>query len=193
MDKAYRAAGSPIGIRAIDPLAYYDIEDPEAPTGLGQVVIYERKPYRPIYAQLQRDLSPEEFQKIQLPRPGDPGAPHAQTGTDEMRTGYCETIRYYDNYWYAWVVNGQLVDCHYHGFPGIPIFTQKGMTTSSPNRSEQLQGITWGMSALETTLNDLMTLAVDVAYTYTPPRWVVETDVEGTIARTKDGCIKWVG
>jgi len=53
--------------------------------------------------------------------------------------------------------------------------------TSSPNVDEQAEGICFGMESMELAVNDMMTLALDVQYTYSRPKLVIETPVEGQL------------
>ena len=170
-------AGLPFGLRRIDCLALVYEEDDE---GVCKAFIRERKPYRHVYASLVRRLGRDKVEDLQMPGPGTGGWPWRSTHNESAR-GEVECVRYYDRVWYAYIVGGKLIELHRHRFPGVPVFPCPGIVTSSPAPSEKFQGITWGMLDMETALNDLLTLAVDAAYTYSRPHPVVETDPAGRL------------
>lgn len=163
----------PVGVRVPDPLSVMVERDDY---GVKVAVIAEKKPYREIYADLLDRLGDKRVEELRLPRPGTPGWPDtsgydARFGTP---SGEAETIRLYDRYWYVYMVAGKIVDGpHPHGFPGVPIITAYGNTTSSANLAEQLQGVAWGMVEQEQAINDWITVEIDVAMTYGRPAPVV--------------------
>lgn len=190
-DKAYlerteeelKAAGFPLRLRHRDCLSVLWREDDE---GVCKLLFTERKAYREVYAELRKTKSQEQLAQLRLPRPADPGTPAAATAPQELR-GEVECITYYDRRWYAYVVEGRIADGpREHKMPGVPAFLFHGMVTSSPNMSEMLQGVTWGMSGIELALNDLLTLGTDTAFAYSKPRIAVKTPADGRLLMGQD-------
>ncbi len=187
----------PFGLRTVDPLAVFYEEDED---GICAALIVEQKPYRQVYNTLKRK-SAEQQQKYYLPRPGTNGWPVDSTsftetwfsqelsgGSETNAQNSVLTMRYYDREWYSYIVGGIAVDGpRRHGLPGMPIFVTLGMVTSSSNKHEMVQGVTWGMKDMELTVNDLMTLELDVRYTTSRHRPVIETDSTGRAMETKNG------
>lgn len=173
-------AGMPVGLRMVLGDSLYWDEDNE---GLSWVLIHERKNYDSVYDAIAK-RSTDKIEEARLPQPGTRGWParsaFARAGSNDA-SGEVETIRFYNRRWYVYVVGGKLIDCEEHGMPGVPVFPCAGMVTSSPNISERFQGITWGMLGLESALNDILTLALDVAYTYSRPHPAIETDTDGKL------------
>lgn len=168
----------PFGVRSLDPLSVLWDMDEE---GLECAYIHEIKPKRREYARLKREKSEEEFAKLGLDSPGKAGQP-PYGDTRERPANTVECIHYFDRRWYAYWVDGQLVDGPVeHRMPGVPLFLQEGMVTGSPNLSERLQGITWGMVDMEVAMNDLLTKEIDNAFTYGRPKAVIETPANGEL------------
>lgn len=195
-EKEMRAAGLPFGIRTIDPLAMYYDEDDD---GLRHVAIIELKNQQQVFSYLVDRLGPEEATKKATPSPGIPGVPNAQWGAmgnapsingpghfgrgpwTEL-TESVECIRYYDRRWYVYIVAGEIVEGPIeHGMDEVPVFPAPGIITSSPQKTESFEGVTYGMMQLEKAVNDLLTLTVDTAFTYNRPHPVIETDVKGQV------------
>lgn len=173
-------AGMPVGLRMVLGDSLFWEEDDE---GLKWAVIHERKNYEDVYDAIA-SRSTEKVEAARLPQPGARGWPHrsafSKAGNNDA-SGEVETIRFYNRRWYVYIVGGKLIDCEEHGMPGVPVFPCAGVVTSSPNISERFQGITWGMLGLESALNDILTLALDVAYTYSRPHPAIETDIDGKL------------
>ena len=185
-DEEIRAAGNPFGLRVIDPLAVmWDEEDGK----ITRLLIVEQKAYRPVFNAL-KSRSADFQEKVRLPQPGSPGWPQQRSElyedgrwrSDQLvgqsdAQGTVLTLRYYDCHWYGYVVGGELVELMPHKLPSsrVPVFVTLGITTGSPNISEMVQGITWGMINIERTLNDLITLATDSAFTSSRAKPVVTT------------------
>ncbi len=95
-------------------------------------------------------------------------------------------MRYYDRRWYRYIVGGVCVEGPVeHGLPGVPVFTCWGLTTGSPNLHEMMQGVTWGMSDIELYVNDMMSMALDVAFVMGRPKIVITTQADSR-AETRD-------
>lgn len=182
-DQALQARGLPFGVQVIDPMnALLDFDE----TGIARAIIVERRRYKDVYARLRRKLGHEAFEELRLPNPWQPGGSSPALNTVSDARGEVEIMRYYDRYWYVYVVGGKIVEATPHGMPSTPIVTSFAATTSSSNYSERLQGVVWGMVAMEQALNDLITLRLDVGFTFGRPRLAIETDVEGQL-RSPDG------
>lgn len=183
-------AGLPFGVRFVHALAAVEEMDDD---GLCRIAILERKPYRTVWKNAAKTSSVKELDDLHLPRPGTRGWPtELATQTLGLRSeettnllsglvaesdgqGDVLTIRYYDKRWMAYIVGGVVVECRRHGMPGLPVGRLIGQVTSSPNPSEEVQGITWGMVQLEETINTLFTKKLDNHITYGGPKLVVET------------------
>lgn len=183
-DELIRLAGMPIGLRAVDPTAVYWDEDDDGPCAL---FIAEDKAKRRVMNALKQ--KPEQLAKLERPRPGTPGRPlDDRGGSNDGPANTIQTIRYYDHVWYAYIVDGVVVEGPTeHGLPRLPVYLMPCIVTGSPNLSERYQGVTWGMTALEKGFNDLLTQEIDAALTYGKPRPVIETDVNQRIAEEEDG------
>lgn len=173
-------AGSPIGLRPVDPLTLLIDRDDE---GVKTAMVEESKPYRQVYHDLENRLGEEKLRELRLPAPGTMGWPAYANQTNDGRNnaaGDVITVRYYDRLWYAYIVGTEIVEGpKRHGWGRCPIFPVPGVITGSPNLTEEWQGILWGMEDMELSLNDLLTLALDVSYTYNRPHLYVYTHPEG--------------
>lgn len=180
-EKEIMSAGLPFSLRMIEARALYWREDDD---GVCKAIVAEQKPYEQVFSKLVDRLSADRIRELELPKPGNRGWPISAT-TDSFANdaqGTVECLRYYDRRWYVYMVGGIVVDGpREHGLPGVPIFPCRGIVTSSPNLTEQMQGITWGMADIELALNDMLTLGVDVSYTYSRPHPAVETALGGEI------------
>lgn len=177
-------AGLPFGIRKIDPLALYFEEDDD---GVSAVLITEDKRRRKVMQSLRGKVSAEKLAELERPKPGSTGVP-TNGGSTEGLSNTVTTQRYYDHCWYAYIVDGVVVEGPIeHGWPRLPVFLQPCIVTGSPNLSERYQGITWGMTEMETALNDLLTQEWDTAITFGRPKVVVETPADGNRIAGDDG------
>lgn len=168
-DESLVGAQLPIGIRSPDPLACYWEEDDD---GLCRVLILENKPKRTVFGErVERERKKGEILE------GTPGWPTWSDMEGVRET--CQTIRYYDRRWMAYVVEEKEEYIEEHGLPGVPIFYAEGIVTGSPNRSEMWQGVTWGIDDLERYFDDLLTQSADDAKRYRPTA-VIETPPGGS-------------
>lgn len=184
------AAGLPFGVRMVDPLSLFFDRDE---SGLSAVIIAEYKPYKPLYRRMRERHGADYLSgKGYYPDRGDPGHPQFQhEGAQSGRRQECLTLRYYDAYWSAYVVDGRFMEePEPHGLPGLPVFVGYGMTTSSPNLNEMARGICMGLGGMEMFVNDQMTLAADNAYTYSKQRWGIETPEAGSLLGPPGGAIE---
>lgn len=175
IDREVQQAGLPFGMRWIDPLSAGHREGEGGPY---MAYIAEMKPRRKVYESLLKRKGQDEFDKLALPRIGSPGAPQYSQGTGErdLRVDEAECKMYYDERWYAYFVDGVLVEGPVeHGLPGVPLIPFEGMTTGSSERSQEFQGITWGLGPSQTALDVVLSQELDVAITYGRPHPIVET------------------
>lgn len=191
IDDELRRMGCPWSLRVVDSLSLLIERDQ---FGISKALITERKQYQQIYESLRGRLSDDEFEEASLPAPGDRAWPQdvftsgwSWMGADHTRTfgssteGWVETTLYLDRRWSAELVAGKIVECKEHKLPGVPVFPQYGMVTSSADSESMLQGIVnMGMLSQELTLNDLFTYITDIYMTYGRPFPVVETEVGGS-------------
>jgi hypothetical protein len=179
-EKELIEAGSPIGLRTVDPLSVVIDRDDE---GVCKAIITEMKPYRQVYDDARQRLGADKVGQLSLPTPGTLGWPMAQTAAQDGRNnaaGDVLTIRYYDRRWYSYIVGGTVVDEPApHGWGRCPIFPMPGIITGSPNLTEEWQGILWGMDDLELSLNDMLTFALDTTFTFNRPHLYVYTEKDG--------------
>jgi len=183
-EEEFVGAGSPIGIRALDKLTFHLDEDGE---GVAVGVVRERKPTNATWYQIRGRLGPEEYEKHGLPDVGKEGSSIDYQPSDHA-TSSVDTVHYWDRRWHFYFVDNRLVDGpEEHGLPGVPIIPIDGMVTSSDERNQQYQGITWGMDSLELATNDLLTRELDNAFTYQKPRWIIEqTQADGVVRGTQE-------
>lgn len=189
-DAELKQRPTPFGIRYVDGLSVYVEEDDDGP-GLRRAAIVERKPFQQVFQSMYKkginigaisdyDAGPD------TPLPGDQGWPVEATDMPGVQT--VETIRYYDRRWYAYLVGGKFVEGPVeHNLPGVPVFPAYGIVTGSPNMQQFAEGICWGMASMELAVDDMVTLALDVQFTYSRPKLVITTPVEGDIMRTESG------
>lgn len=196
-EEQLKRAGMPFGIRPIDKLALFYQEDED---GVSRAVIVERKlrddwmaedRLRKLRKSRQRNVD-EDGNPI--PDPHVAGAP-VDAASSESTGDTVECIRYYDRRWYAYMVEGKLIDCDEHQLPDCPIILIPGIPTGSPNKSEALQGVTWGMYEMERFLNDILTREWDNAFRFQNPKVVITTPQDGTLmyedeARTRPTVLK---
>lgn len=186
-------AQMPIGLRIIDPLSLYFV--PWGDHGIPKLLIVEKKNYNDVCDALRDKLGDTKYQELKLPKAGDHGWPvraggggqntgivgqwggfDSYTGPDSQ--GDVETIRYYDDDWYCYIVDGKIVEGPVaHRMPSLPVHVCLGQVTGSPNLSEMAQGITWGLADLEVALNDVISVDVDNAFlNRRGKRMVIEQD-----------------
>lgn len=178
-DEAMLAAskrdGLPIGVRVPDPVSVYPDFDDE---GLCEVLIVEDRPYRRVWNRLHRKLGFDKLTELRLPKPGKGVTiPHdyrvgAAGGTD------VRCIRYYNRYWYVYLVGDRIVEMRPHGFPRIPVIVAFGDVTSSSVIAEAIQGVVGGMVEQEQAINDYITTKLDIAHTYGRPKPVIERTID---------------
>lgn len=169
-----RKAGPILRIRQLDPEAC--IWDPLA-EDMRYFLIAERKNgpvLRRELAMLERD--PKDADDPRLPGEHDRGAPYqggyaAINGTMEF-----ETIRYWDEKWYCYIVGDEVVECVEHGFATIPISAFPGKVTGTSNPSDRAQGIVHTLWRNEEMQDTLLTVDVDTTLTYGGPKVVVTAD-----------------
>ncbi len=168
------SAGSPIGLRQVDPLSVFFSPGEE---GLCNALIVESRPANREFRALRARLGEQGYQEW-ITRPGGiAGTPVDQPGEGHSQTVEC--MRYYDSRWYASFVDGKLVDGPTeHNLPGVPVFLVEGMTTGSPNLSERFQGICWGMQHIELLMNDILTRDADTALTFQKPKVAVSSPAD---------------
>lgn len=165
----------PFGVRVIDGLNLYLDEDDD----MGSVaLICEEKPW----PMVKRRYGAKAGKTALEPLPGATGFSMELDVDRPSGLNTVPTIRYYDDEWYAYVVNGRLVDGpHRHGMPGMPVVPFYGLTTGSSNMEEGVQGICWGMGPAEVALNDIITIMIDTMWKNRQPKWVVETAIDGRV------------
>jgi len=168
----------PFGIRWIDGLTFYAEHDED---GVSRAVIVERKPYPQVYREmLKRGV--EIAEKARLEEMGKAIGWTTPEDVPNDNSSAVTTVRYYDRRWYAFLIEGSLVEGpREHYLPGVPVFPAYGRVTSASALADALQGATWGMQSLELFLNDQLTIASDVAFTYRRPKFVVKTPIDGSI------------
>lgn len=183
-DEAMRSAEFPIGMRVTiaDALLFDRDENGDVRT----CAIVENKP-RPLVREAARKRGYyDAIDKLDIPGPYSQGVPwqggHGQRSNPGGDADYCETIRFYDRRWYAYIVDGKVVDGpREHHLPGVPVFIGPGIVTSSPNIEDRYQGICAGLGSIEVAVNDFMTLALDEGFLLAKPKYVVETPPQGDL------------
>lgn len=189
-EKDARNRKLPMGVRFCDGQSLYIDRDE------GQVCaafIYERKAWHSTkrrYKKKGKDIGDKPNDRPS-PNPGDYGFPggdtSGKTGPGGVET--CETIRYYDEHWYAYIVNGRFVEgpVLHKLTGGVPVFPFMGVITSAANWEDGVEGICWGLESAELLINDTMTLEADNVHVYSRPKWVIQTPVAGTIMPAAPG------
>lgn len=169
-EEDFRRAGDPYGIRPIDPLSFFWDEDAE---GLCAAFIEVEAPIPAMDAVLRRGLSEKKYGEWKMHSMAlRSGAIRSSGGEVSQESALC--VKYYDRRWYAFLVDGMIVDGPTeHGMGSIPVVLYEGMTTGSPNRSERYQGVFWGMTGLEKAIDWLMTLDTDAAFVLSKPKVVI--------------------
>lgn len=189
-ERLLQQAGPPFGLRVADPLGcFYDTDE----DGVYVAFIAERRPRRHEERRMKRHNREdyEEWKASDFSR--GQAQPIDGTGPGQDITGdTVECIRYYDARWYWYFVDGKPVGKpKEHRMPGCPIFLFKGIPTSSPNRAEQIQGVTWGMIGLEKLFNDLVTRKADTAFTRGEPHPVVYATDVSIAAMPEQPTLRW--
>lgn len=178
----------PFGIRYVDGLALYIDEDDE---GLCAAAVVERKAFRQVFQEMYKrgvniGTSQDYDVAADTPEPGAQGWAYDTNELPGIQT--VETVRYYDRRWYAYLVAGKFVEGPVeHKLPGVPIFPAFGIVTGSPNMEHYAEGIRWGMASMELAVDDMITLALDVQFTYSRPKLVITTPLEGNIMTQASG------
>lgn len=163
----------PFGYRYVDPSSLRFEMSGEKPDEPCVALICERKRWRTVRDKVTGRRRPVGVDdKETIPHPGDLGQHGDSASTYETHSDaqLVDTIRYYDEYWYAYVVAGELVECEPHGLPGVPVMIGTGRVTSSSNYGEMFQGVTWGRTRLEQSFNDLASIIQDTKATYSRPK-----------------------
>lgn len=173
IDKAIREAGLPFGIRPLDPLSTL-IDPTDDGEGINAALIVEKKRYRPLKNRMRRRYGEdsEEYRRISEGDFGESGF-----GTTSP-LGEVETIRYYDPVWYAYMVNGALVEVKRHGLPGVPVFPAWGFVTSARNMGDKFQGVAYALTYTEPIANDLLTQETDSRLTYNQPKPIASAEAD---------------
>lgn len=112
----------------------------------------------------------------EAPEPGDRGWPaFFDNGDKASSQGTVQTIRYYDDRWYAYICDGRFVDGpREHGFPWNPMVMGTGIVTSSSNLGNRYQGHLEGITALEDAADTELTIGVDAGITFGRPKMAAE-------------------
>lgn len=171
MLQATKRDGLPIGVRVPDPVAVYpDFDD----AGLCEILIVEDRPYRRVWNALRDKLGFDKITDLQLPKPGKGVTiPHdyavGSAGGNAVRC-----IRYYNRYWYVYMVGDRIVELRPHGFSRVPVIVTFGDVTSSSVIAESIQGVVGGMVEQEQAINDYITTKLDIAHTFGRPKPVIE-------------------
>ena len=183
-DEDLMGARTPFGLRALDRLQFVLEEDED---GVAVGILREEKPTNAVWNEIRHRFGEDEYEKRGLPGMGVPGSsPDYQPLNKSSETVEC--THYWDRRWHVYIVDNKVIDGpEEHGLPGVPIIPIDGITTSSKDRAEQFQGITWGMTSLELATNDLLTRELDTAFTYQRPRLAIEqTRPDGVIRGSQE-------
>jgi len=172
----------PFGVRVPDPLSVrVGIND----YGSYCAMIIETKPYRQVFRRLEAKLGSDALEAKRMPRPEDRGTPigpgGGTSGGWSAADGTAECIRYYDDRWTAYMVNGHMADVEEHGMPGMPLIPAWGSVTSSAHFAKKYMGIVWGTIDQEQALNDLLTTEIDIGITFARPKATIESPLEGQL------------
>lgn len=178
LDSMLRQSQFPIGYRFLDGMTFVLERDDD---GVCAALIVEDKAYKDVKTDALK--AGKDPATLKLPDPGSPGRPTKVFGNNKVPQigDTVTTYRYYDRRWYSYWVGDDEIETKEHGLPICPVIPMYGMITSSPNLDEAIQGICWGMAEFELSLNDLMTLLIDMRYKYSSPKLVVETPVGGVL------------
>ncbi len=167
----FRELGRIIDVRVLDPMAvFWKPRD----NRLHYVSIVELKDRIVVEEDYARGRRGEEDGST--PAAGDPGVPFfMHEGTAGSSTGQVETIRFYNDRWYAYVCEGKFVEGPYeHNFGEIPITMGVGIVTSSSNIGDKLQGHLEGLTPLEDAIDTQMTKDFDSGMTFGAPKLAAE-------------------
>lgn len=171
----FRKAGPLLRVRCIDMESC--IYDPLAEE-LKYFLIAERKS-APL---LQRELEarakgdPKDADDPRLPGEHDRGTPYMGGYSFMNGMAEVETIRYYDEKWYCYIVADTIIECEPHGFATIPIEMIPGIVTGTANPADRTQGIVHTLWANEEMQDTLLTCAVDDALTFGRPKVALVAD-----------------
>jgi hypothetical protein len=123
---------------------------------------------------LQGDPTDEDDPR--LPGEHDRGQAYQAAYAAIPGTGKVETIRYWDEKWYGYWVDGVEVECVPHGFATIPISIFPGKVTGTANPADRTQGIVDTLYANEFWQDTLLTKAVDDRLTFGSPKVALFAD-----------------
>ncbi len=173
----FRKAGPILRVRNLDPESC--IWDPLAEE-LKYFLIAERKSspivQRELMAALQKKGEAKDEEDPRLPGEYDRGAPYQGGYSFLNGTLDVETIKYYDEKWYCYIVAGKVIECEPHGFSTIPIEMVPGIITGTANPADRTQGIVHTLWANEEMQDTLLTCAVDDALTFGRPKVAITAD-----------------
>jgi len=174
VDPMLRKAGPILRIRMCDPEAA--VFDPLS-EDLKYFILAERKS-APILRRELQGMPKKELDEDDPSLPGehDRGAPY-QGGYDFLAgKTEVETIRYWDERWYCYIVDGKVIECEPHGFATIPISAFPGKVTGTSNPSDRVQGIVHTLWQNEEIQDTLLTKDVDDVLTYGSPKVALTAD-----------------
>lgn len=179
--REYMTGRRPFGMRYVDGVNVYVERDEDGTLCRGLVV--ERKPRKQVWNALRRHGS--TLSETDLSNPDAHGGQWAWPENDPMGAHGLDTVttaRYYDPVWYAYLVDGKVVDGpKRHGMPGVPLIVGHYRRTSASQVADSIEGAIWGMAGMEVWVNDIMTLASDVQFTFSRPKFAIEADKDGVI------------
>lgn len=163
----------PFGVRVVDGLDLLLDEDDDFGT---VAMICQEKPLASVKRKYGDGVT-------DAPKPGSIGYGMDQANADRPSgVTTVPTIRYYDDRWYCYIVNGVIVDGpKEHGLPGNPVIPFYGPVTGSANMEQGVQGICWGMGPSEIALNDIITIMMDTQWKNRQPKFVIETASDGRL------------
>lgn len=174
IEPVIRKAGPILRIRTCDPEAA--IWDPLS-EDMKYFILAERKS-APILKRELQGLPKKERDEEDPDLPGeyDRGVPYQ--GGYSFLSGHTEveTIRYWDEKWYCYIVAGEIIECEPHGFATIPISAFPGKVTGTSNPSDRVQGIVHTLWQNEEIQDTLLTKDVDDVLTYGGPKVALIAD-----------------
>lgn len=171
----FRKAGPILRVRLLDTEAC--IWDPLAEE-MRYFIISERKATPIIQRELQELWAGKDPADDDPRQPGeyDRGAPYQGGYAFLPSSQEVETIKYYDEKWYVYIVGTTIIECEPHGFATIPIEMIPGKVTGTANPSDRTQGIVHTLWANEEMQDTLLTCEVDDKLTYGRPKSALEAD-----------------
>lgn len=177
LDRITRQRKLPFGIRVVDGLNLLLDEDDD----YGKIaMIAEQKPWAMVHRRYKDKL--KDGVVAFSPSPGAAGFAMDQVISQPTGVDTVPTIRYYDDRYYCYIVNGVAVDGpREHNLPGNPVFPLYGPVTGAANLEQSIQGICWGMGPSEVALNDIITIMIDTMWKTRQPKFVIETSADGRL------------